>query len=467
MEIDYTYTLVAPEKELNHPSTTALNPVDQTNPRFYTQLILCFPISSPTAAQSVCSALRSSLARTISDIPILSGSLEPEMKIRTSGRLSIVCSETSGVPFHIRGLGCHSAISYADIMQEGYPIKDFDADRLTPVDAVAYDSSPAVMIVQANFVAGGLLLAICVHHAAMDASGISAVLQIWANHSRTMAHNTLSQTTISSDALDRQALMPLDNRQAEPGDYPQYKFLNSYPNPTVSPPPETQLPFPLMTSKIFHFTLDQLIELKAEASQMVPVGHWVSTHDVLCAVLWKSIAEARTKQQDRDDMATSTLSFQVDGRRRINPPLPTDYVGNANIYTSVTRPLTSLPRADMGAIALEVRHAIQRLTNDRIRDIVELLGSAQVATDVHAGGKHFLGEDLAITSWAALPLNGLDWGPTVGTVERVRVPYGTFDGLCIVLPRLEDGSLEVVVGLVSLHMERLVEILGRLGIHSA
>lgn len=44
-------------------------------------------------------------------------------------------------------------------------------------------------------------------------------------------------------------------------------------------------------------------------------------------------------------------------------------------------------------------------------------------------------------------LAGLDWGDAVGKVQSIRIPKTGFDGLCIVLPALEDGGLEVLIGL--------------------
>lgn len=57
-------------------------------------------------------------------------------------------------------------------------------------------------------------------------------------------------------------------------------------------------------------------------------------------------------------------------------------------------------------------------------------------------------------------LAGLEWGApssiVIGKVERTRVPAASFDGLCIVLPELEEeGGLEVLVGLEDGAMGRL------------
>lgn len=52
-------------------------------------------------------------------------------------------------------------------------------------------------------------------------------------------------------------------------------------------------------------------------------------------------------------------------------------------------------------------------------------------------------------------LAGLEWGSLIGKVESTRLPGAAFDGLCIVLPELEDGGLEVLVGLEDGAMGRL------------
>ena len=89
------------------------------------------------------------------------------------------------------------------------------------------------------------------------------------------------------------------------------------------------------------------------------------------------------------------------------------------------------------------------------------------------GFRSFLGPDLAITSWADLGLQELDWGAAVGggggsRAESVKVLKAQFGGLCIVLPRLMGGGdgddddddddergLDVLVVLREEHLERL------------
>lgn len=61
-----------------------------------------------------------------------------------------------------------------------------------------------------------------------------------------------------------------------------------------------------------------------------------------------------------------------------------------------------------------------------------------------------------MTSWATLGVRDREWGP-LGKPEGFRVPYEGADGTIAVFPVLEDGGLEVLAGLESKAMERLVK----------
>ena len=54
-------------------------------------------------------------------------------------------------------------------------------------------------------------------------------------------------------------------------------------------------------------------------------------------------------------------------------------------------------------------------------------------------------------------ISGLDWGQGIGKVERLRVLASAFDGIILVLPALEDGGLEIFIGLEAEAMGRLVK----------
>lgn len=62
---------------------------------------------------------------------------------------------------------------------------------------------------------------------------------------------------------------------------------------------------------------------------------------------------------------------------------------------------------------------------------------------------------MTATSWADIGVRKRPWG-LVGKPESFRMPYEVADGTIVILPRLEDGGLEVMAGLESSAMDRMV-----------
>ena len=60
-----------------------------------------------------------------------------------------------------------------------------------------------------------------------------------------------------------------------------------------------------------------------------------------------------------------------------------------------------------------------------------------------------------MTSWAGLGVREREWG-VLGKPEGFRVPYEGADGYVVVFPRLAHGGLEVMAGLESEAMERML-----------
>ncbi len=62
---------------------------------------------------------------------------------------------------------------------------------------------------------------------------------------------------------------------------------------------------------------------------------------------------------------------------------------------------------------------------------------------------------MTATSWADIGVRKRPWG-ILGKPEGFRMPYDPADGTMAVLPRLENGGLEVMAALESGAMERMV-----------
>ncbi|XVE96804.1 hypothetical protein REPUB_Repub02eG0254700 [Reevesia pubescens] len=87
---------------------------------------------------------------------------------------------------------------------------------------------------------------------------------------------------------------------------------------------------PQTTVSIFNITRDQLNKLKGKANKNGNAGNY-STYNSLAAHLWRCANKARCLP---DDQATK-LYIPIDGRSRLRPPLPPNYIGNV-IFMAAT-----------------------------------------------------------------------------------------------------------------------------------
>ncbi|KAM5344528.1 hypothetical protein ACJ41O_013064 [Fusarium nematophilum] len=311
-----------------------------------------------------------------------------------------------------------------------------------------------VMAAQANFVQGGLLLTVGVHHSVCDASALDVIVNTWAQNTATASGSYESFTTYDGLSNDRSPLM-----KGMPGanlvDFPEY---------TLPPPVDvgtqavtaTAFEMPPLAARIFRFSPASLADLKAAAGAF-------STNDALCAFLWQHMTLARTRSgvlaHPSGGGETSALAFAVNIRSRTSPPLPPTYLGNASMPCMTTRLAVSalISGTTVSQAAAAIRKSLGAFSSPaRVPLTIGLLDSRPDPTDFRLAYNAFLGPDVVATSWADLKVYESDWG-TLGTVDSLRMPGEGADGVIMILPRLRDGGLEVSVGLGLGVMEKLLQ----------
>lgn len=462
-------SFVKASNDLATEDLVILSPLDQIMPRVHVPLVLYLPtqVSSEKDHATIFSALEKGLQRTLVEIPYLGGVVGQDKD--NSGKVHI--APGPGVLLRLKILGDDTEKSYQNLKDSHFPSLE---GIKAPVEIMPPGSNLPVMAAQVNIIQGGVLLATSFHHSVVDAAGFATVLKTWASNTNKIPHSdgasgdgAAKPNSLPSNSLDKSSLMKaLMATEIDPlvriKKHPQYK-LETTPlrsketkDAPIAPPTFT---LPAMTPTVFHFAAPKLAALKFSASPSS--GSFISTNDALCALLWSSITQARTLSENAtEDQETpsSILGMAVDGRRRLSPALPASYVGNVTIYASARLPISILSQnTELKGIASAIRTAITELDNDHIQDVIALVTSLSNVTELKPDLKRMLGRDLAITSWREMGLIGLDWGARIGKVEAVRLPKGGFDGLCIILPELAEGGLEVLVGLENGAMERLKE----------
>jgi shikimate O-hydroxycinnamoyltransferase len=214
------------------------------------------------------------------------------------------------------------------------------------------------------------------------------------------------------------------------------------------------------TVSVFKFTKEQINLLKAKSR--TPTNYMEEDDDknavlikytsfeVFAAHLWKCTCKARQLADDHENK----LYIAVNGRNRLQPPLPPGYFGNAIFLATATALAGDLISKPIWYAASCIRNALERMDDEYLRSALDYLELQPIRnrTSAIARGGHYRSPNLAITSWVTLPLYDADfgWGLPV-FMGRAGVPN---EGKAYISPSASnDGSLSMVIHLQSQHMQ--------------
>ncbi|KAL9629230.1 MAG: hypothetical protein Q9164_006968, partial [Protoblastenia rupestris] len=285
------------------------SPLDEMLPPFYFAYLLCFPITTGSK-ESIRNLLQSSLSALVAERPYLTGNAKRDDsgKARPGHLVLDVPEPLEDTKFVFYDLS-HPASGWKETYQQlqdaGMPLNKLDAHVLAPLTA-GIGETRKVFSVQANFIEGGLLLAMCFHHNFVDAYGACRII------ARLSEHCDGSATVPESNGVSANDGMPdIFNVEAIKALY-DYKKLKH--NPELwrlncldwREKPKDYVPFewpiflpsllpsrdPPVNSTMFSFTPQALADLKKLANPNEG-GAWVSTNDALVAFLWRHVMRAR------------------------------------------------------------------------------------------------------------------------------------------------------------------------------
>lgn len=316
----------------SHTAAQALTPIDMNMPRLYgTHWILCFALDKATNNVEIFSRLKGP-AHTVSQVPWIArvieqqeGSLPNDSRIRIGDP-----DQNCGVHFSHNDLSEPGRFpSFEQLRKTKFALSELSIALLSPVGVMPTESKSPAMAAQANFINGGLLLAVAAHHSACDAVGFNTIMTTWASATKSIGTSSITYP-LSITANDQTPLMA-DLAGASIDDLPEYILAPTPPttittsNDVKSHQMATSPPqLPPMTSKIFHFAPSFLVALKSAAAAY-------STNDALNALIWRRVTLARLEHAAGtiNGHNSTALLYSVNVRPHTYPPLPQDYTGNA------------------------------------------------------------------------------------------------------------------------------------------
>ncbi|MFS7940432.1 putative quinate O-hydroxycinnamoyltransferase [Helianthus anomalus] len=275
-----------------------------------------------------------------------------------------------------------------------------------------------------NFKCGGVSLGVATHHRVADGTSTFHFKNTWSDIARGL------DITLPP-FIDRTLLRARDPPQ------PLFKHVEYHPDPTVNSP----LQIPLGESKtvfsVFKLTQNQLDALKAKSKEDGNMIRY-STFEILSGHIWKCVGKARGLP---DDVKTK-LYFSVDGRARLQPPLPRGYFGNVVFTATAIATAGEIQSKPSWYASGKIHDALAMMNNDYLKSAIDYLEEH----DCHKPEVSYKYTNLQIISWARIPIHDADfgWGRPI-FMGRTGIPSA---GKCIVSPSpINDGSLSFVIGL--------------------
>nr|KYP57504.1 Anthranilate N-benzoyltransferase protein 3 [Cajanus cajan] len=180
-----------------------------------------------------------------------------------------------------------------------------------------------------------------------------------------------------------------------------------------------------------------------------------SRYESVAGHIWRSACMARGLKEEQPTM----LSITVDLRRRIKPPLPEGYFGNATLDTVASGLVGDLVLEPLGYTCSIIRAAIEKVNDDYVWSGIEFLKNQEDLRRFHLDAiakeseeEVFYGNpNLSVVSWLTLPMFGVDFG--WGKEVYMRPATHDFDGDFKLLPGPVGGSFVVALGLQVEHMD--------------
>lgn len=428
--------------------------------RLYTQITLCFPNridDSSSTSTKIIENLERALARLRKTFPWVTG------KVVQNDHVFKITSAQTSLGLMVKELQGDATVATWDVLKQAYfPFHMLDEDVFAPCKTmVKPDAERPVLLVQANFVQGGLLLTFNAQHGSMDMAGQAQVITLLAKACR---GEEFTKDEVETGNMRRVNRVPLadeknpghfDSPTSKPEEVVQEAGANA-----KSRDPQPSAPSDALVWAYLDFPPTSSSTLKNFASQTLAVDTaFVSTDDVLSAFIWQSITRVRRPRLDSPRSTPTTLTRNVDVRRHFD--LPPTYPGMMTTSTSHTYPVDDLvDQKSLGAVASGLRAALDpdSLRNNAIGQATAIIRNKDAAAQRSISTLSYASLDVRLSSWAKEKLYDLDFGPCLGQPEAVRRPMfkdGAREGLVYFLPKGRDGSIVVGICLREEDMERL------------
>ena len=455
-------TSVKPSAALTKSEIIDLPIPDQFMLRMYMSHLHCFSLDPQVNPRQVYSDLCCGLSDALVELPIFAGHVVRHDAVRN--RIQIHISLDDAVPFEYSDLASPEIQprfpDFLSLEQSHFPPTSLDESLFPSVDVFPTGSSSPALLLKANFIKGGLLLAVHIHHSTSDAAGWTEFFRSWSTYTAAAAKGSRNTPQRSYELLDRSSLFRV-RREIALEDYPRLVKVEDATSAIgmranrMNTLPENKA-FAHIHKAFWYFSAERLRALKDAAQSTNTVDPWVSTNDALCALLWRHTTRAR--QLTESEYESTMFNLPCDVRGRLSPPLVPAYVGNATLQANVSYPIEELYSTAPDGLyraASAIREAIHRIDDRLIRNLWGIVDSLPTIGSARLDIKIRPGPDFSVTTLREYDWYAFDWGLRMGRMARMRWWFRPLPGLVVVQPRFLDGGVEVFMTLESEVLEEL------------
>lgn len=430
------------------PDTIKLSPFDQFSNRVYSPLFLVFKFDTEALPDVISSELQTGLASLINDMPLLAGHVVLENE---HGNVQINIPDDAGIMFKVREMldtKNGPVLDFGELEKANFPSCLLDPSQLGPTCFIPEGVAP-VLAVQANFIRGGMILAVYVHHSAIDGVGIMILLKRWSRH--VAAASASCTVPISeafpAEALDRSPLFSDMGTRRRLHDFPGFAEIPkaaSVQNVLEIPESSHLVEKPIPTIAYWYIPRSGLRELENMANPIDNIGGKVTKSCALSAFIWQHCTRARRSEQR--GVKTASIFVRCDARRRLDPPLHPQYLGNAVVHCEAELPIIELYSSTPDAfcrIAATIKDSIEWYSSNAIWELLAAMEATPRFGLVEPIMDAFCETNFKITDMSFIPLQSSEWGSKMGKPCAMRAPaIYVLDGQAIISPRLPDGGIE-------------------------
>ncbi|XP_039133777.1 omega-hydroxypalmitate O-feruloyl transferase-like [Dioscorea cayenensis subsp. rotundata] len=299
-------------------------------------------------------------------------------------RLEIDCN-AAGAVFVV----AESELTIAEIGDLEYPNPAF-AQLVVKIECMEAEDKPLCAIQVTSFKCGAIAMGTTNNHTTMDGVSFKVFFESLAS---LVSGKPLGFTPIS------------DRRSFAARSPPRVEFTHPELTQILKDHHQTDQTLIDSTSSNLEFKLYQLSQkdinnLKGKARNQGKEGPWITTFNVVTALVWICKALATTSKDKTDKI--SMIFYAVDLRSRLQPPLPNSYTGNAVLTAYAKATYDQLENEPFGFIVELLHQGVARLTEEYARSVIDW-------GELHKG---YPKGDIFVSSWLKL-----------GTME-VEFPWG-------------------------------------------